>query len=447
MKNPLRLGALLLGLFGSIAAQGAAVQPPEGFTALFNGTDTKGWRGGSTFDHRALLEMPEEERTAKIEKWTSDMLAHWSIADGELVNDGKGAYATTEKDFGDFELLLEYKTVPKADSGVYLRGVPQVQIWDPTEPDEKGLGRALGSGGLWNNSPGAPGKDPLVKADKPFGEWNQLRVVMVGARVSIWLNGMMTVDHAQLENYYDRVSKDPEIKANPRPIPRYGPIQLQTHGAEIRWRNIFLREIASEEANRILSAHGEGSDWKKLFNGENLDGWQGPVDEYEVVDGAIKCKPKKGGTLHTVESFANFKVRAEINLPPGGNNGFAIRYPGTGNTAYVGMCELQVLDDSAEKYAKLDKRQYHGSAYGMAAAHRGYQRPVGDWNFEEVTVDGSRIKVELNGFIILNTDLSTISEFMANSPHPGKDSTSGYFGFAGHGDAVSFRAVRAQHLP
>jgi hypothetical protein len=446
MKNPLRLGALLLGLLGSIAAQGAAVQPPEGFTALFNGTDTKGWRGGSTFDHRALLEMPEEERAAKIEKWTSDMLAHWSIADGELVNDGKGAYATTEKDFGDFELLLEYKTVPKADSGVYLRGVPQVQIWDPTEPDEKGLGRALGSGGLWNNSPGAPGKDPLVKADKPFGEWNQLRVVMVGARVSIWLNGMMTVDHAQLENYYDRASKDPEIKANPRPIPRYGPIQLQTHGAEIRWRNIFLREIASEEANRILSAHGEGSDWKKLFNGENLDGWQGPVDEYEVVDGAIKCKPKKGGTLHTVESFANFKVRAEINLPPGGNNGFAIRYPGTGNTAYVGMCELQVLDDSAEKYAKLDPRQYHGSVYGMAAAERGYLRPTGEWNEQQVTVKGSRITVELNGSVILDADVAAVKDFMGGKPHPGMNRTSGSFGFAGHGDPVEFRNVAIKRL-
>jgi len=258
---------------------------------------------------------------------------------------------------------------------------------------------------------------------------------------------MMTVDHALLENYYDRSSKDPEIKANPRPIPRTGPIQLQTHGAEIRWRNIFLREINSEEANRILSEHGESKDWKKLFNGENLEGWQGPIDEYEVVDGTIRCKPKKGGTLHTVESFANFKARVEIKLPPGGNNGLAIRYPGKGNTAYVGMCELQVLDDSAEKYAKLDKRQYHGSAYGMVASHRGYQRPVGDWNFEEVTVDGSKIRVELNGFLILNADLSTVTEFMANSPHPGKDATAGYFGFAGHGDDVSFRAVRALHLP
>ena len=101
MKNPLCYGVFLLG-FISIAAQGAEVKAPEGFTPLFNGTDTKGWRGGSTFDHRALLEMPEEERASKIEKWTADMLAHWSIADGEFVNDGKGAYATTEKDFGDF---------------------------------------------------------------------------------------------------------------------------------------------------------------------------------------------------------------------------------------------------------------------------------------------------------------------------------------------------------
>ena len=105
------------------------------------------------------------------------------------------------------------------------------------------------------------------------------------------------------------------------------------------------------------------------------------------------------------------------------------------------MTELQVLDNEAEMYAKLDKRQYHGSAYGMAAAHRGYLRPVGQWNYQEVTVKGSTIKVELNGTPILDTDLSKITEYMANSPHPGKERTSGYFGFAGHGDAVEFRNI------
>ena len=406
-----------------------------------------GWRGGTTFDHRALLEMSPEDRAAKIAKWTEDLGTHWTIQGEELVNDGKGSYATTEKDYGDFELTLEYKTVPTADSGVYLRGVPQVQIWDPTDPDEGGkLGRAKGSGGLWNNPKGAPGKDPLVLADKPFGEWNQLRVLMVGTRVSVWLNGKMTVDHAILENYYDRASKDPAIKANPRAIPRMGPLQLQTHGAEIRWKNIFLREIGSDEANKILASHGGGEGWKSHFNGADLTGWQGPVENYEVVDGAIVCKPHKGGTLHTVEEFFNFKARVEFKLPPGGNNGLAIRYPGTGDTAYVGMCEVQVLDDTAEKYAKLDPRQYNGSIYGQVAAQRGYLRPVGDWNFEEVTVDGSRIRVELNGTVIVDADVAGITEFAGNKAHPGKDRPSGFFGFAGHNDPVAFRAVQIQPL-
>lgn len=437
--------SLFLSL-GVLCSQ-AAPQPPKGYVSLFNGQNFDGWRGGSTFDHRALLEMPELDRAAKIAKWNDDLGGHWTIEGDEIVNDGKGSYLTTLKDFGDFELQLEYKTVPKADSGVYLRGVPQVQIWDPTEPDERGLGRAKGSGGLWNNPPGAPGKDPLEVADKPFGEWNQLRVVMVGSRVTVWLNGKMTVDHAILENYYDRNSKDPAIKANPRPIPRYGPIQLQTHGAEIRWKNIFLREISGQEANKILASHGEDVSWKSIFNGKDFTGWQGPTDQYEIKEGAIFCIQGKGGTIYTVDEFANFKVRSEFKLPPAGNNGFAIRYPGSGNTAYVGMCELQVLDDSSEKYAKLDPRQYHGSVYGIVAAHRGYQRPVGEWNFEEVTVQGSQIRVELNGTVIVDADVAKVTEYMANSPHPGKDRKSGYFGFAGHNEPVGFRALRILSLP
>lgn len=424
----------------------AAPTPPAGFTALFNGKDMSGWRGGATFDHRALMEMSAEDRAAKIAKWNEELGNHWTIENDELVNDGKGAYATTEKEYGDFELTLEYKTVPTADSGVYLRGVPQVQIWDPTQPDGGKLGREKGSGGLWNNPPGSPGKDPLVLADKPFGEWNQLRVVMVGTRVSVWLNGKQTVNHAVIENYYDRASKDPAIKANPRPIPRMGPIQLQTHGAEIRWKNVFLREIGSDEANRILASHGAGEGWKSVFNGKDFDGWKGPVENYEVIDGAIVCKAKKGGTIHTVDEYTNFKARVEFKLPPGGNNGLAIRYPGSGDTAYVGMCELQVLDDTDPKYASLDPRQFNGSVYGIVAAHRGYLRPVGEWNFEEVTVDGSKIKVELNGTVIVDADVATVTEYAAGKQHPGKDRTSGYFGFAGHNDPVAFRAIQLMPL-
>src|SRR5919108_4408967 len=130
-----------------------ASDPPEGFTALFNGRDLSGWRGGDTFDHRKWLAMPEAERATTEAEWTADMRQHWRAENGELINDGHGKYATTVKDYGDFELLLEYKTVPKADSGIYLRGVPQVQIWDYTEQAKFNLGADKGSGGLWNNSP------------------------------------------------------------------------------------------------------------------------------------------------------------------------------------------------------------------------------------------------------------------------------------------------------
>jgi hypothetical protein len=258
---------------------------------------------------------------------------------------------------------------------------------------------------------------------------------MVGSRVTVWLNGKLVVDHATMENYYDRK----------KPIPANGPIQLQTHGGEIRWRNVFIREIGAEEANKILASKGAGS-FKPIFAGKNLNGWAGPLDNYDIKDGTVVCKPGKGGTIYYNEEYADFVARLEFKLPPGGNNGLAIRYPGKGDTAYVGMCELQVLDDTAAKYGKLDDRQYHGSAYGMAAATRGYQRPVGEWNFQEVTVKGSKIKVELNGAVILDTDLSKITDFMAKSPHPGKDRASGYFGFAGHSDPVAFRNVSIKKL-
>jgi hypothetical protein len=183
-----------------------------------------------------------------------------------------------------------------------------------------------------------------------------------------------------------------------------------------------------------------------VFNGENFEGWSGPVEEYEIVDGALACKPGRGGTIYTNEEYGDFVARLEFKLPPGGNNGLAIRYPGSGDTAYVGMCELQVLDSEHPKYAQLDPRQYHGSAYGMAAAARGYLRPTGEWNFQEVTVVGSRIQVELNGYLILDTDLSNVDQFMANSPHPGKDRKRGHFGFAGHSDPVQFRNIAIKSL-
>jgi hypothetical protein len=172
------------------------------------------------------------------------------------------------------------------------------------------------------------------------------------------------------------------------------------------------------------------------------------VENYEIVDGAIVCRPKKGGTIFTNEQFSDFVVQLEFKVPPGGNNGLALRYPGEGDTAYVGMAESQILDENYEQAtgSKLDPRQLHGSAYGMIAAAPGYQRPTGEWNFEEVTVRGSTIKVELNGTVILDGDVSKVNEYLANHEHPGKNRTTGAFGFAGHNDPVAFRNIRIKKL-
>ncbi len=206
--------------------------------------------------------------------------------------------------------------------------------------------------------------------------------------------------------------------------------------------------VALVGALTLPAADKDKDGFVSVFNGKDFEGWAGPVDNYQVKDGAIVCKPGKGGTIYTKEEYSDFVVRLEFTVPPGGNNGLAIRYPGQGDTAYVGMCELQVLDDTAAKYAKLDTRQYHGSAYGMVAAKRGAQKPVGEWNFQEVTVKGSTIKVVLNGEVILDTDLSKVDPetYMAKSKHPGVTRTKGHFGFAGHSDPVAFRNISIKRL-
>lgn len=416
--------------------------PPAGFTAIFNGKDLSGWHGwdihkkGST--PADVAKMTPEEKKEKIAAWTDDAKKHWSVENGELVNDGKGAYLATDKDYGDIEFFIEYKTVAKADSGIYLRDTPQVQIWDwhqefnPKNPTRK---PHLGSGGLFNNNPKSPGRDPAVLADRPFGEWNKFHIIQVGERTTVYLNDKLVVDHARMENYWKR----------DLPLPKAGKILLQTHGGEIRWRNLYVREIPPAEANEILRKHNS-SGFETVFNGKDFTGWDGPVDQYDVVDGAIVCKPKKGGNIYTKDEYSDFAARLEFKLPPGGNNGLAIRYPGKGQPSTVAMCEIQILDDDAAKYAKLDPRQYCGSVYGMIPAKRGYLRQPGEWNFMEVTVKGPTIQIELNGTRTVDGDVSKVTEFMGKKAHPGKDRTSGHFGFAGHSDPVAFRNIQIKKL-
>ncbi len=426
---------------GAVCLTGMIVQAddskvPEGYRALFNGKNLDGWHGNNPHTTaKAAADKREEAIAAQQEEFK----AHWSVDDDELVNDGHGPYATTNDEFGDIEFTLEYKTVAKADSGIYLRGTPQVQIWDYTKEGGKWDRNAdKGSGGLFNNTKGAAGQLPLALADKKFGEWNKFHIIQLGSRTTVYLNDKLVVDNAIMENYWD--------KTRATPLPARGPIHLQTHGGEIRWRNIHVRDIPADEANVRLRGNDATAGFSAIFNGKDLSGWAGAVDGYEVSDGSLACKKGHGGNLYTEEEYEDFVVRVEFKLPPGGNNGLAIRYPGEGRPAYQGMTELQVLDDTAEKYAQLDPRQYHGSIYGGVAAHRGYLRPLGEWNYQEVTVQGSTIKVELNGSVIVNADVSKITEYKDDSPHPGRELTKGHFGFAGHNDPVMFRNVSVKKL-
>ncbi len=457
----------------------SAVEPPAGYKPLFNGKDLEGWYGWGTADPSALWAKSPDElaayKTKSIEGGLVDakgnatnehLKAHWRVEDGELVNDGKGLYLTTDKDYGDFELLVEYKALPDGDSGIYLRGVPQVQIWDSTKGDPRGLGQDKGSGGLWNNSKGAPGKDPSKKMDKPFGEWNSFRIKMIGERVTVVFNGETVVDHAVLENFFankkagylaygkaqpgtgSQEGAKPAAPVMRDPIFPKGPIQLQTHGSEIRWRNVFIREISPEEANRTL-AERENTGFTRLDNGTDLSNWQGAVENYEVKDGAIVCKPGKGGDLLSKEEYGDLVLRFEFKLPPGGNNGIALRSPLGGHCSSDGL-EIQVIDNDGYNTAHPDHPlkpyQVHGSLYYCVGAKTGYLRPVGEWNYEEIEVRNQVIKVTLNGTKILDADINQIDRSQLPKVPKGLDRETGFIGFAGHSDPVAFRNFRVKRL-
>lgn len=412
---------------------------------------------------QALYKKRSVEGGLPGEEGTDHINAHWRVENGELVNDGNGLYLTTDKDYGDFELWIEYKALPEGDSGIYLRGIPQVQIWDSTQGDPRGLGQDKGSGGLWNNSKGAPGKDPSRKMDKPFGEWNSFKIRMIGERVSVIFNGEKVVDNAVLENFFANqkagyvaygkptsASKATALVNEFMRAPAYatGPIQLQTHGSEIRWRNAFIREIGPEEANRELAARDDGG-FVELINGKDLGNWRGAADSYEVKDGAIVCRPGKGGDLLTKDEYENFILRVEFKLPPAGNNGIALRTPLDGHSSSDGL-ELQIIDNDGYNAAHpndpLLPYQYHGSLYFCVGARPGYLRPVGEWNFEEIQVNGQTIQVTLNGTRILDVDIDQLDRSKIAHIPKGLDRRKGHIGFAGHSDPVEFRSFKVKTL-
>ena len=237
----MRIHLLILGtLIVGPAAPGRAGDakkdntPPPGFTALFNGKDLTGWQGLAMVPDANKRQLPlwlvrtDSATAQELQKAANEkVLPHWSIKEGAIVYDGKGNSLQSVKQYGNFELYVDWKIHPGGDSGIYVRGNPQIQIWDPKSKIAKGVG----SGGLYNNAKNR--NTPLMVADNPAGEWNTFWIKMVGDKVTIKLNDKLVVDDTPLENYWHRG----------QPLPARGPIELQHHGDELWFKNIYVKEL------------------------------------------------------------------------------------------------------------------------------------------------------------------------------------------------------------
>jgi hypothetical protein len=405
-----------------------------GFVSLFNGKDLTGWKG-LVSNPIARGKMSEAELATAQQKVNESIQKDWIIKDGLLVFTGHGDNLCTEKKYGDMEMYVDWKITEKGDAGIYLRGTPQVQIWDTSRRE---VGAQVGSGGLYNNQKNI--SKPLLVADNKIGEWNTFHIIMRGDKVTVYLNGILVTDNISLENYWDRKL----------PLFTKEQIELQAHGTYVAYRNIYLRELPNESSTITQLTESEKQEgFVQLFDGTNFDNWVGNKAGYLLKNGVIEVNPeaKGGGNLYTKEEFSDFIYRFEFQLTPGANNGIGIRAPLEGDAAYVGM-EIQVLDSEHPIYANLKPYQYHGSVYGVLPAKRGFLKPTGEWNQEEIMIQGSKIKVTLNGTVITEADLkeATKNGTVDHNEHPGLKNTTGHIGFLGHGDVVRFKNMRIKKL-
>ncbi|MEA4981472.1 MAG: family 16 glycoside hydrolase [Paludibacter sp.] len=405
-----------------------------GYQPIFNGKNLWGWKG--LVENPVVRSKMTKEELAKAQaKADEEIAASWKIENGELIFTGKGKNLCTDKVYGDFEMFVDWKLYPgdEPDAGIYLRGTPQVQIWDTARVK---VGAQVGSGGLYNNKLNQD--KPLKVADLKLGYWNTFHIKLIGERVTVYLNGELVVNNVIMENYWDRK----------QPLFSFGEIELQAHGSKVAYRDIYVKELVRPEPFK-LSKEEVDEGYEVLFDGTDMHKWTGNTTDYVVEDGNIVIYPSKsfGGNLYTKDEFGNFVFRFEFQLTPGANNGLGIRTPMEGDAAYVGM-ELQILDNDAPIYSKLKEYQYHGSVYGIIPALRGYLKPVGEWNYQEVIANGDNIKITLNGTVILDGNLreATKDGPKDKKSHPGVLNEKGHIGFLGHGSVVKFRNIRIRKL-
>ncbi|WP_419489730.1 family 16 glycoside hydrolase [Alistipes ihumii] len=414
----------------------ASLPKNGGYVSMFNGKDLSGWKG-LVEDPIARAKMKPAELAKKQAVADEAMHRDWKVDNGMLVYVGQGFdNICTEKLYRDFEMYVDWKLDAEGqegDAGIYLRGTPQVQIWDTSR---RNVGAEVGSGGLYNNTEN-PSK-PTSVADNKLGDWNTFYIKMVGDRVTVVLNGQKVVDNVMLENFWDRS----------QPIFPIEQIELQAHGTKVYFRNLYINELPQIEPTK-LSAEEQKEGFRLLYDGTNMHGWIGNTRDYVSENGAIALYPGNGGggNLYTKEEFGDFVLRFEFQLTEGANNGIGIRTPLEGDAAYVGM-EIQVLDNEAPIYSQLEKYQYHGSVYGVIAAKRGFLKPVGEWNTQEIWIKGDDIRVTLNGTVITEGNIAEASKngTLDHRDHPGLQNKKGHIGFLGHGSEVRFRNIRIKEL-
>ncbi|NPA37888.1 MAG: DUF1080 domain-containing protein, partial [Chlorobi bacterium] len=348
----------------------------EGFVSMFNGNDLTGWKGfvANPIKIKELSPYKLMKLQAEADK---QMHKNWKVKDGIIVFNGEGKNLCTERnDYGDFEMIVDWKITKNGDSGIYLRGTPQVQIWDTSRVD---VGAQVGSGGLYNNKKHS--NTPLLVADNPVGDWNTFRIRIKGDKVTVYLNGKLVVDNVVMENYWNRNV----------PLFSKGTIELEANGSRVSFRNIYIKELIPDSHNQ-LSDIEKKEGFVRLFNGVTLEGWIGDKNGYVVENGMLVVKPggPGNGFIYADKQYEDFNLRFEFKLEEASNNGIGFHVPDIldPHPTYSGN-ELQILDNLADVYKHLKPYQYHGSLYGVLAAKRGFLKPVGEWNTEEVIIKGT----------------------------------------------------------
>ncbi len=422
----LGLAVVLFVGVGSAAGERPLNEPPPGFRALFNGKDLSGWKG--LVKNPVKRRQMSEEALEKAQKKADErMRKHWSVKDGILIFDGKGhTHLCTKKKYRNFELLVDWKIQSGGDSGIYLRGSPQVQIWDPNQHPE-------GSGGLFNNKE-HPSK-PRKRADNPVGHWNTFRIKMIDQKVWVWLNGEKVVDGVVMENYYKR----------DKPIYPKEQIHLQTHGSKLYFRNIFIRELPSD-----LDTPAPAGEWKWLFHGrkKDLSNWTFNEGGWKVEGNTLALK-EGGGFLWSRHIYRDFVLDLDVKLADGANSGVFIRTDK--QNPVQGGLEVQLLDSHGKNgTSKHDM----GALYDLKGLRENRTKPPGEWQDMRIRADGDIVKVTLNGGVILKADLSRWQK--AGKNPDGTDNKfkraianfarSGYIGIQDHGDPIWLRNIRVKRL-